>query len=84
MGYMKNEIRKKENGLSTTTLYPYFVFLFSFFYYLNYFSEDTDNDFRPFRRLCNKVLLPPAVLVRERNPCVFALFRFFGLYVNDI
>ena len=39
---------------------------------------------RPFRRLRLKVMRPPGVLMRARNPIFFLRFRTFGLYVGSI
>lgn len=37
---------------------------------------------RPFWRRRFRVLRPPFVFIRARNPCLFFLFRFRGLYVG--
>lgn len=39
---------------------------------------------RPRRRRRTRVLRPPGVFIRARNPCLFTRFRFRGLYVGFI
>lgn len=39
---------------------------------------------RPLRRRRTRVLRPPALLLRFKNPCERARLRFFGWYVCDI
>jgi len=51
---------------------------------VNYFVFFMETFLRPFCRRRLRTRLPADVRLRTKNPCDFARFRFFGLYVNDI